>query len=93
MAASEKRTKKPKPTRWYSGDSPSEDLDPVEQVAHRIVQESRYLAPSVDRIMDADLTPSQRLAAINLFSASLVDPDAGHRDPRAAIEAARESVD
>ncbi|MCB0967923.1 MAG: hypothetical protein KDB37_13900 [Ilumatobacter sp.] len=93
MAAAEKKTKKPKPTRWYAGDSPLEDLGPSEQVAHSIVQEFRYLSPSVDRIMDADLTSSQRLEAINLFRASLDQLDAGHRDPRAAIEAARNAVD
>lgn len=93
MAASGKRSKKPKPTRWYSGDESFDDLDPSEQVAHGIVQEFGDLAPSVDRIMTADLTSPQRLEAINLFRASLGRLDSAHRDPRSAIEAARNSVD
>ncbi len=88
-----KKNKKPKSTRWYNGDLPFEELDPSEQVAHRIVQKFGDLAPSVDRIMAAELTSAQRLEAINLFNASLGTPDDPHRDPRAAIEAVRNSVD
>ena len=88
-----KKNNKPKSTRWYNGDLPFEQLDPSEQVAHRIVQKFGDLAPSVDRIMAAELTSAQRLEAINLFNASLGTPHASHRDPRAAIEAARNSVD
>lgn len=89
----DKRGKKPKPTRWYSGDEPFDELDPSEQVAHSIVQEFGDLAPSVDRIMAADLTGAQRLEAISLFRASLDELGSAHRDPRAAIEAARNSID
>lgn len=93
MLASDKKSKKPKPTRWYSGNEPFEDLDPSKQVAHQIVQQFGDLAPSVDRIMAADLTSPQRLEAITLFRASLGQPGGAHRDPRVAIEAARGSVD
>lgn len=88
-----KKKKKAESTRWYSGDVPFDDLDASEQTAHRIVQEFGDLAPSVDRIMTADLTSTQRLQAINLFSDSLGKLDDPHRDPRAAIEAARAMVD
>jgi hypothetical protein len=81
--------KKPRPTRWYSGDTPFEELDPSEQVAHGIVQEFGDLAPSVERIMVSDLTAPQRLHAVNLFRASLQEPGDPHRDPRNAIETAR----
>jgi hypothetical protein len=94
MAVSKKKNnKKPKSTRWYGGDVPFEDLGPSERVAHDIVQKFGDLAPSVDRIMDADLTSEQRLQAINLFNASLGTLRDPHRDPRTAIEAARNSVD
>ncbi len=88
-----KKNKKPKSTRWYNGDVPFEDLDPSEQVAHDIVHKFGDLAPSVDRIMDADLTSEQRLQAINLFNASLGRLHDPHRDPRTAIETVRNSVD
>jgi hypothetical protein len=82
--------KKPRPTRWYKGDTPFDELDPSEQVAHEIVQEFGDLAPSVERIMAADdLTAPQRLHAVNLFRASLNDLGDPHRDPRNAIETAR----
>jgi len=81
--------KKPRSTRWYNGDTSLDELDPSEQIAHHIVQEFGDLAPSVDRIMDADLTASQRLHAINMFRASLHELDNPHRDPRNAIDTAR----
>jgi hypothetical protein len=90
MAASKK---KPRPTRWYNGETPFEELDPSEQAAHRIVQQFGDLAPSVERIMTADLTATQRLNAVNLFQASLRELDDPHRDPRNAIETARTTHD
>ena len=80
--------KKPIHTRWFNGDTPLEDLDPSAQIAHEIVLQHRDLAPSVDRIMTAELTAPQRLHALDLFQKSLVDVDAPYRDPRAAIAAA-----
>lgn len=80
--------KKPIHTRWFNGDTPLEDLDPSAQIAHEIVLQHRDLAPSVDRIMTAELTDPQRLHALDLFQKSLVDVDAPYRDPRAAIAAA-----
>ena len=85
--------KNPRPTRWYDGNTPFDDLDPSEQIAHHIVQEFGYLTPSVERIMAADLTTPQRQQAINLFQASLDDLDDPNRDPRHAIATARATDD
>lgn len=87
MAASKKTQFRP--TRWYGGDTPFDELDPSEQIAHRIVQKYGDLAPSVERIMAADLTAPQRQRAIGLFQASLGDLDDPNRDPRHAIDTAR----
>jgi len=81
--------KKPAQTRWYNGETPFEDLVPSEQVAHEIVQFRRDLSPSVDRIMSADLTETERHRAIGLFQSSLVDLDDPHRNPDKAIAEAR----
>ncbi len=86
MAASRKKTK-PTPTRWYAGDAPFEDLSASEQLAHEIVQEYRDLAPSVERIMVAELTEPQRHRALELFQTSLGDLGDPNRDPRNAIAA------
>jgi hypothetical protein len=87
MAAAKK--KQVRTTRWYGGDIPFDELDPSEQIAHIIVDEFGDLAPSVERIMAADLTEPQRQSAISLFQASLDDLDSPNRDPRQAIDTAR----
>ena len=87
------KKKKPRPTRWYDGDTPFEELEPSEQIAHNIVQEFGDLTPSVERIMAADLTAPQREQAISLFQASLDGLDDPHRDPRHAIDTARTTHD
>ncbi len=86
MAASKKKARA---TRWCDSDTPIDELGPSEQVAHHIVLEFGDLAPSVDLIMAADLTATERLRAIEMFRASLRTPSAPHRDPRNAIDAAR----
>ncbi len=91
MAAAKK--KQLRTTRWFNGDTPFDELDPSEQIAHRIVQEFGDLAPSVDRIMTADLTAPQRQRAISLFWTSLDELDDPNRDPRHAIDAARATSD
>ena len=93
MAVSKKNKKQLRTTRWYSGDTPFDELGPSEQIAHLIVREIGDLAPSVDRIMAADLTAPQRQRAISLFQTSLDDLDDPHRDPRRAIETARTTSD
>ena len=85
--------KKPKTTRWYRGDTDFDELDASEQIAHLIVQDYGDLAPSVDRIMTAELTGEQRLEAMSLFQTSLGQLGDPHRDPRTAIETARSTPD
>jgi truncated hemoglobin YjbI len=87
MATSKK--KKFRATRWYDGDTAFDELDPSEQIAHQIVDQFRDLAPSVERIMAADLTAPERQQAIGLFQAALDDLDDPNRDPRHAIDTAR----
>ena len=86
MAAAKK---KPAHSNWYDGETPFEELEPSKQVAHEIVQLRRDLAPSVERIMSADLTDDQRHVAIGLFQTSLVATDDPHRNPQNAIATAR----
>ena len=93
MAVSKKNKKQLRTTRWYSGDTPFDELGPSEQIAHLIVREFGDLAPSVDRIMVADLTAPQRQRAMSLFQTSLDDLDDPNRDPRRAIETARTTSD
>lgn len=85
MAAKKKTT-----TRWYDGKTPLEELSASEQVAHEIVLEFGDLAPSVARIMDADLDDDQRLAAMVAFRDSLQEPADPNRDPRVAIANAQQ---
>ena len=94
MAPSKKNQKKQlRTTRWYTGNTPFDELGPSEQIAHHIVREFGDLAPSVDRIMAADLTAPQRQRAMSLFQTSLDDIGDPNRDPRRAIETARTTSD
>ena len=78
-------TKKKPSTRWYNGITPIEDLAPNEQLAHEMVSRHRDLAPSVERIMAADLTDGQRTDALTAFRDSLTRIGDPNRDPRTAI--------
>jgi hypothetical protein len=80
---------KRKGTRWSSAAEPPEDLGPSERIAHEIVSEFRDLLPSVDRIMNAELSDDDRLHAITLFQNSLGTVGDKNRDPRVAIESSR----
>ena len=80
--------KKPTLTRWYDGNTPLEELDASEQIAHEIVLEFGDLAPSVTRIMEAEITDDQRVTAMELFRDSLAEPGSPNRDPRVAITTA-----
>ena len=96
MAHTKKSTSKKKKTpvsRWFQGDTPFEELEPSEQIAHTIVTQFRDLSPSVERIMSAELSPVPRLEAIGLFQTSLDYLDDPNRDPRQAIESARTTTD
>jgi hypothetical protein len=77
--------RKPPVTRWYDGTTPVEDLSPNEQLAHEIVSEFRDLAPSVERIMAAELDDDARLQAMTAFRDSRGRTDDPNRDPRVAI--------
>ena len=79
-------TKKKQPsTRWHNGITPIEDLAANEQLAHEMVSRHRDLAPSVERIMAADLTDDQRNDALTTFRDSLTRIGDPNRDPRTAI--------
>jgi hypothetical protein len=78
-------TKKKPATRWYNGITPIEDLAANEQLAHEMVSRHRDLAPSVERIMAADLTDGQRTEALTSFRDSLTRIGDPNRDPRTAI--------
>ena len=81
-------TKKQPATRWHDGTTPVEDLAPTEQIAHEVVVGRRDLAPSVERIMDAELTDDQRILAMTMFRDSLTQDGDPNRDPRVAITTA-----
>jgi hypothetical protein len=78
-------TKKQPVTRWFDGSIPVEELSTPEQIAHEVVSQFRDLAPSVERIMDAELTDDQREQALTAFRDSLDTPGDPNRDPRVAI--------
>lgn len=60
-----------------------------EAVAFAIASQYADLKPSINRIMEAELTEGQRLEAINLFRASLGVPGDVNRNPMVAIENGR----
>lgn len=66
-----------------------EDHTPSQAAAHAIVEEFRYLEPSVNHIMESDLSEAGRLHAIELFQASLGTPGDPNRTPANAVETAR----
>jgi hypothetical protein len=75
----------PRATRWYDGTTPIDELEPNEQLAHELVSGRRDLAPSVERIMAANLTVDQRHHALTAFHHSLNRIGDPNRDPRTAI--------
>ncbi len=79
---------KKKVTRWSDGSIDPEDLVPSERIAHELVSEFADLAPSVEKIMDAEISDDGRVQALELFRTSLGGVGDPNRDPRRAIEAA-----
>jgi len=79
---------KKKVTRWSDGSIDPEDLAPSERIAHELVSEFADLAPSVEKIMEADISDEGRLEALGLFRSSLDEIGDPNRNPRTAIEAA-----
>lgn len=84
MAATKKKKKAPT-SRWHDGNTPIEELEPLEQLAHQIVTDYRDLTPSVERIMSSELDSDGRLKALTAFHASLGEIGDPNRDPRVAI--------
>lgn len=80
-----KSKKKKSTTRWHDGTTSIDELAPNEQIAHALVSEYGDLAPSVERIMDADLNGDEQHEALTSFRASLGHIDDPNRDPRVAI--------
>jgi hypothetical protein len=62
-----------------------EEMTPVELLADEIVTVYGDLTPSVERIMHAELSDSQRHRALSLFRESLDRIGDPFRDPRYAI--------
>lgn len=79
---------KKKVTRWSDGSVDPEDLAPSERIAHELVSEFADLAPSVETIMDAEISDDGRIEALELFRASLDSIGDPNRNPRTAIESA-----
>ena len=77
---------KKKLTRWSDGSVPDEELAPNERIAHEIVSDKGDLAPSVQKIMDADLDDEGRRVALESFRDSLGEVGDPNRDPQVAIE-------
>lgn len=75
-------------SRWSDGSIELDDLDPNERIAHELVSEFADLAPSVEKIMDAEISDEGRLQALELFRASLGTIGDPNRDPRVAITTA-----
>lgn len=72
-------------TRWFDGTTPVEEPSAPEQLAHEMVSQFRDLAPSVERIMNAELSDEQCEQDLPAFRDSLGTPGDPNRDPRLAI--------
>ncbi len=73
-------------TPWYDGTVDVDSLSPNEQVAHRLVSKYRDLAPSVERIMYAEISDDVRTRAMDAFANSIGQIGDPNRDPRVAID-------
>lgn len=67
----------------------AENHTPSEAAAHALIRQFGDLEPSVNRIMNSDLSEAGRLHAVTLFQASLGVPGDPNRMPLNAIEAGR----
>lgn len=83
-----KAKKKAATSRWADGATDIEELSPDERLAHELVTEFADLAPSVEKIMDAEFDGDDegRTNALELFRASLDELGDPNRNPRVAIE-------
>jgi hypothetical protein len=80
-----KKSKKPATTAWYDGTVDVESLAPDRQLAHSLVAKHRDLTPSVDRIMNSELSDDARMHALSAFADSIGQSGNPNRDPRVAI--------
>ena len=78
-------------TRWSDGQTPIEELTPIDRIAHEIVSAFSDLAPSIERIFSADLNDDERHVALTSFQISLDRTGDPNRDPRVAISNAKGS--
>ncbi|MEZ5261183.1 MAG: hypothetical protein AB7W59_15620 [Acidimicrobiia bacterium] len=70
-------------------DVPEEQLTGSQRVALAVLNDYGDLAPSVKRILEADLSEEERHRAMTLFQASLGGVGDPNRDPRTAIANSR----
>lgn len=82
-----KAKKKTATSRWAHGAADVQELAPDERIAHELVTEFADLAPSVEKIMDAEFTDDGvgRAKALELFRTSLDALGDPNRNPRVAI--------
>lgn len=79
-----------KRTRGKQAAAPLHDVSTESgQIAQQIVDQFGDLAPSVNKIMTAELSEQGKLYAIDAFRGALASPTDPMRDPRNAIEAGR----
>ena len=81
MTTASKSTKKSS----RSKSAPQEPRTPSEEIAYEITSTFGDLAPSVQRILDAELSEPQRHRALSAFRGSLNAIGDPNRDPRYAI--------
>lgn len=84
MAAKPKSPTREPAEAWKST-NPARELDQTEQIAREIFSARPDLAPSVARIMNAELDAETRHRALTLFQAALGSLTDTNRDPRQAI--------
>lgn len=80
-------------SKTKSLDVVTEESTASEVIAHDVIRQYNDLAPSVHRIMEADLTEAGRLHAMTMFRDSLGAVDDPMRNPLNAIVAGRLASD
>jgi len=73
-------------TPWCDATADVDSLEPNERLAHELVVLRRDLTPSVERIMNHEMSEAARGRALSVFADSLNNPGDPNRDPRVAIE-------
>ncbi len=73
-------------TPWCDATADVDSLEPNERLAHELVVLRRDLTPSVERIMNHEMSEAARGRALSVFAESLNNPGDPNRDPRVAIE-------